>query len=789
AEEFFNKIEGMELPFRTQDKIAETLVKWLPDVKSNWTFPRFRMIEKVGDPLIAHMPPSFVANLTDSEAIRLLYHFRNWLWSNIPENVWEGKLDSARRVWADTMFRTSYPVNIKKWTQEEGRKFRYLLEGATPDELKLLTSEQLQDSKLFKANLSKLQIRALFSVMYPHSNLTSANLSDVLLPVALQLTPENLQKFNITTTDFEVLSASSLEGCSFSTALQVLESLIAQSVFSRKLKNEKIESWGNGIEHVGKFVYVLPPSALESYRSHTLSLLVQSSIDSDRLSARQKLDPQKERKLEIQQMRFLRSLVGITRRDHFANETIRRGLQVYNIVKYYLQGKSWALKNILLNKNPNQYFELLDSQTVTMLESDIKEMKGFDSKIKSLPQNTLSALLTSQRTKLTTQNVLWSSESLLSEDNILLLLGLSCNDIYAMETVDFINILETYNKQRKLFSKAFPKDLQFCTQMALINYLEMKASLQDDRTLNQLLDYLEPADIEAVGGYVLGNWPLQDLKQSQRKKFILEAIGQLTLPELIVATKEESPWSYAKLLLDQYGSVNYNIDIRELFELGNLFQFIPASEIVKINAASFRLFLESVGDSRSKTVCADSATRSAWHQLILKSFGEPVNWTAGVLQTLGDMLIVVPHASLLSVPEDSWKEAADVLINKTSYHLKLEWPGSTEFVGFYEACAELLSTSESPHYVNAVRELERWYLSAVQEQLNSVLNASVLLKFTHQTMNNRSEKKLIKDIPLEVVHAQDIVSILDTDTVNVNKSQIEKPNTQSNLNEDDKIDA
>ncbi|KAJ9576600.1 hypothetical protein L9F63_025505, partial [Diploptera punctata] len=190
-----------------------------------------------------------------------------------------------------------------------------------------------------------------------------------------------------------------------------------------------------------------------------------------------------------------------------------------------------------------------------------------------------------------------------------------------METVDFINILETYNKQRKLFSKAFPKDLQFCTQMALINYLEMKASLQDDRTLNQLLDYLEPADIEAVGGYVLGNWPLQDLKQSQRKKFILEAIGQLTLPELIVATKEESPWSYAKLLLDQYGSVNYNIDIRELFELGNLFQFIPASEIVKINAASFRLFLESVGDSRSKTVCADSATRSAWHQLILKSFG------------------------------------------------------------------------------------------------------------------------------------------------------------------------
>jgi hypothetical protein len=36
--------------------------------------------------------------------------------------------------------------------------------------------------------------------------------------------------------------------------------------------------------------------------------------------------------------------------------------------------------------------------------------------------------------------------------------------------------------------------------MALMNYLEMKASLWDFKKSHQLLEYLEPAEIEAIGG-------------------------------------------------------------------------------------------------------------------------------------------------------------------------------------------------------------------------------------------------------------------------------------------------
>jgi hypothetical protein len=66
-----------------------------------------------------------------------------------------------------------------------------------------------------------------------------------------------------------------------------MESLIAQSVLSGRLKSVEPETWGNGIEHLGKFVYVLPVSALEFYRMSPPTALVQSSIDSDRITARQ----------------------------------------------------------------------------------------------------------------------------------------------------------------------------------------------------------------------------------------------------------------------------------------------------------------------------------------------------------------------------------------------------------------------------------------------------------------------------------------------------------------------
>jgi len=40
-------------------------------------------------------------------------------------------------------------------------RFRYFLEGATPDELKQLTAQQLENTKLLRSKLSRLQVRGI----------------------------------------------------------------------------------------------------------------------------------------------------------------------------------------------------------------------------------------------------------------------------------------------------------------------------------------------------------------------------------------------------------------------------------------------------------------------------------------------------------------------------------------------------------------------------------------------------------------------------------------------------
>jgi hypothetical protein len=59
--------------------------------------------------------------------------------------------------------------------------------------------------------------------------------------------------------------------------------------------------------------------------------------------------------------------------------------------------------------------------------------------------------LTATRKKL--QSGKWTSDTLLSDGPNLALLGLTCNDIYAVETVDFIYIMEQYNRVRKALNK------------------------------------------------------------------------------------------------------------------------------------------------------------------------------------------------------------------------------------------------------------------------------------------------------------------------------------------------
>lgn len=45
---------------------------------------------------------------------------------------------------------------------------------------------------------------------------------------------------------------------------------------------------------------------------------------------------------------------------------------------------------------------------------------------------------------------------------------------------------------------------------------------------------------------------------------------------------------------------------------------------------------------------------------------------------------MLPSDQLNSVPVDSWTDAADTLIEETSYHMKVEWPGMVDQIQLYK---------------------------------------------------------------------------------------------------------
>jgi hypothetical protein len=72
---------------------------------------------------------------------------------------------------------------------------------------------------------------------------------------------------------------------------------------------------------------------------------------------------------------------------------------------------------------------------------------------------------------------------------------------------------------------------------------------------------------------------------------------------------------------------------------------------------------------------------------------DPFSWTSSALATLGDFLLVVPNDELNSVPLDSWKNVADTLVEQTSYHMKVEWPGIIDQIPFYQVRNKFLIPS------------------------------------------------------------------------------------------------
>nr|CAD7572976.1 unnamed protein product [Timema californicum] len=708
----------------------ETLARSLSLMEKDFGHDIFDWTIKIGTPLLAYFPANYLTSLDVKTASKFLYYLRTWHWEGKQSGaLWSNNPWRVKRVWSYIAISHNYTNNISTWST--------------------------QDIK-----------RVLFTRLFRGATLTSANL-DTVLPLALKLSPRNLQRFVINQTDFRLLLTlppDHREG-SLITANQVVQSLIAQLVLSGRLVGVEPALWKENITHLGHYVHALPPHALQPYISFPLSDTVLRVIDSDKITSTQaRFLTGGGSFVQMRKPETLLALKGLLKVVSSSTLALASSGELQQRVKSHMLanlpqgslvrstavlqkvrsaiGDRAILDDMLSNKQPEQFFSLLSSMEVTsvaerMMKSLQALQKDFGAAIRRLPRNVLSPLLSAARRKLTSKGSLWNTDTLLLSEPVVAILGLSCNDILAIETTDLIPILERYNRERILAKQVFPKNLQYCVQTAVLKYLKLKSELQGWSEVGGLLDVLEAPEIQAVGGYVLTSFPESYIDRASFRREILESIGQLTLPELLLATSGKNPKAFANIALKHLtgGLVGASLGLKELLSLGNLAHFLEPLEVEGIDPAAFKLWLEL--ETVSRTVCMPSSAREAWFKLVKRAFGPSNTWSETTLSTLGDFLACVPGAQLDEVPVQSWVAAADTLADRTGYHSEMEWLGVEGKLMVVEVCAQhiLLGQREQELYNTAVRGLIRHYLLAAQGLMSTVHSASFLISQSTQVQS------------------------------------------------------
>ncbi|KAK3911028.1 Otoancorin [Frankliniella fusca] len=771
------------LSAEVQGAIGEAAVRWWAHDMTEFSLD----LAAAGTPLLAALPPGYLAELQPQEVATMLMRLRNHHWNERNDPKWSEQPTETKRVWMD-MFKRDADSGKGQLVNSATDGLKMLWAGATPDEIADLQFHEEDRATLTAlSGLSKLQVRAFVDKLYTKKALSSAEMNE-LFKWMLDLAPAGLQRFLANDTDFTSLPAADTSRAS------VLEQVVASSLFQGRIEiPDHPGTWGRYLKDVGRLTYLIQAATLANYSlpTHRLDPDVLAAVDTYKLSAMQaRYLTNKGEFLDLRKpLRELEAYHGLTRAmptaklaalktNSVSNEKIihflesipathsGRSASLFNKLRQSM-AEPKVLEAMLRNPEPAQYWSLVSSRELaaerTALEQSYNQLKSpsmrkpasfgdwFESTITLNPRDSiekhlplvptekLSAVLGSARRELAQtpsgpQRVVWSTDTLLSPRRPLVrgaLLGLTCADVMAMDLVDFPIIMAEFNQRTREAGLPFPKRLQHCLQLALEEYMVMRRRIRrfDERV--PLVAVLEPSDIQAVGGYLLATLRPAHIHYSKHAVQILSSIGALTPQELLSAMPSLERLRELALHVVDIFQARRGVGARCLFALGNLHMFLPADVVSSIMPDAWRLYVEaSAGRPLSLATCAGSEQRDAWHRLALRTFGSPSQWSAGVVAALGDTLASMPADVLASVRQTSWRDAADTLAARMLYHLPCgaPEPGSGRPRPFVDVCRSLLPAEERSAYYWSVRRTARHYLRAAQDLLNTVTPADSLVR-------------------------------------------------------------
>lgn len=773
------------LSAEVQAAIGEAAVRWWGSDLTEHSLD----LATAGTPLLAALPPGYLAELDTEHTETMLMRLRNYPWEDRNDPRWSEQPPETKRVWM-AMFKKDAKSGKGQLVNAATDGLKMLWAGATPDEINDLQCREEDRATLTAlSGFSKLQVRALVDRLYSKKALSSMEMNE-LFGWMLDLAPAGLQRFLANDTDFSSLPSADTSHASLATLKQVLEQVVASGLFQGRITTaDHPGTWGRSLKDVGRLTYLIRATLLSNYTmsTHRLPPDVLAAVDTYRLSAMQaRYLTNKGAFLDLRRpLKELETYHGLTRAMPTARLAALRPTAVSNdVMLHFLEsipathpGRSATLFNklrqsmtepkvldaILRNPTPAQYWTLVSAHELAAereaLEQAYQQLKsptprmastftlgdwidstlnlnmkdGIEKHLPLVPVDKLSAILGSARRDLSLsgkRRVVWTTDTLLSPSRPLVngaLLGLTCADVMAMDLVDFPVILAEFNRRTRAAGLPFPKRLQHCLQRALEDYMDMRRRIRRFNVTVPLVAVLEPSDIEALGGYVLSTLRPGHIHHSAHAVQILSTIGALPPQELLAAVPSMERLRELALHLVDIFRARRSVGARCLFALGNLHMFLPADVIYSIDPEAWKLFVEATaGQPRSLAMCAGSEQRDAWHRLAVRAFGSPSQWSAGVVAALGDNLAALPADVLSWVRVASWKDAADTLSSRTVFHLPCG--GSEQPRPFVEVCRSLLPAEERSAYYWSVRRTARFYLRASQDLMDTVMKADSLVR-------------------------------------------------------------
>uniref|UniRef100_A0A2S2NSI1 Otoancorin n=1 Tax=Schizaphis graminum TaxID=13262 RepID=A0A2S2NSI1_SCHGA len=749
------------------DFIGETVYKWNYDVKDG----KFQKLSNICGYALARLWTPYVLTTTKTISTRLLTllaeveqkqkqrilcnKFVQFNWKNLPKSV--------RRLWSFLSVNQSFPNPLTKWTvQQTALQYTFLLPDFNNNELFLIPFDELSKNALYDVDFDISQARFLFSMLMENSTLKDMK---ILYPTFFsKLSPLQIDKFKPEEWANETAIYSfEKTHLSYPAAKQIFNK-IASDRLSKKHINGYYKWTSDDLRHL-PLIYTQPATSFLKFCATPPSIQSFIAVDSYMLTNRQAFYlsgcssilsfPSNDPKLLLDLKYMINKAVPVSSLLYINNGNINYPLMSHLVsliddhnmpMAFYLLNitnpvkQTCFIKEMLNNKHNILFDQLAPSDIPGPIFDVLKQLySNYTDRIDKLPKHILNVILENNDLLLK-----WNgNDSAFTKG---LYNGYTCNFIRRLNSVNFIILISNYNAYLKQNGKVFPKNLQVCVAEAFINYLKFKSKLTADSDI-----HLDAWEVEAVQGFVLTTLPIDVIVNSNLSDNILYSIGQLSFPELMIASQPQK----LSLMVDKYiTNILENrstLSFEHLHVLGNLIHFIPTIYLSVIDEQAFKFMVESgLIDTR---ICVDSIAKEKWADLLIKAFGNVENWSSDTLVTLSDLLIVLNQDQLNAIPDMSRLNSSDIIL--TRYADEIEF--LSDNIPFYKGCVLILG-DQYKDFTNSLSTLINFYLTSMQIQLQ-------MISPINYNLNDPNKKVISSEVKGKMYKPNVLISLPKSDDI------------------------